>query len=85
MKTLIIGCDNAGVPFKNEIANHLRKLGYELLDLGVSESTDSTFYPCVARNVCDRVIQSGFQHKAILICGTGIGIQSGRQPTSGKP
>lgn len=74
MKSLIIGCDNAAVSFKNEIVNYLRKKGFNVTDVGVNELSDSTYYPNVAERVCGKVIENADQFKGILICGTGIGM-----------
>lgn len=73
-KKLIIGCDNAGIPIKNTIKKLLDDLGYEYEDVGVSGEEDQTYYPNVARLVCEKIIASEYKYEGILICGTGIGM-----------
>ena len=67
-----IGNDHAGTELKLAIINHLEELGIEYLDygVGVGEAID---YPVAAERVCREVV-SGTVDRAILICGTGIGI-----------
>ena len=67
-----IGNDHAGTQLKLAIINHLEELGIEYIDygVGVGEAID---YPVAAERVCREVV-SGAVDRAILICGTGIGI-----------
>ena len=67
-----IGNDHAGTELKLAIINHLEELGIEYIDygVGVGEAID---YPVAAERVCREVV-SGTVDRAILICGTGIGI-----------
>lgn len=73
-KKLIMGCDDAALPLKNEIADFLRKKGYEIEDLGINTASDSTCYPAIAEKVAVAVTASGGEKRGILICGTGIGM-----------
>ncbi|MFA7692315.1 MAG: ribose 5-phosphate isomerase B [Candidatus Hydrogenedentales bacterium] len=82
---LAIGSDHAGYEgdsdqFKPAIMEHLRGLGYTLIDCGTN-GPDSVDYPDVADAVC-REIASGRAEKGVLICGTGIGmsIAANRHP-----
>lgn len=74
METLIIGCDDAAVEMKMLVIRHLEAQGYRMEDVGVNTPEDPVNYPTVARRVCDRVRESGYQNRGILICGTGIGM-----------
>ncbi|MFZ2539236.1 MAG: ribose 5-phosphate isomerase B [Oscillospiraceae bacterium] len=71
-KAIAIGCDHAGVQFKTEIIEWLKENNYEVCDCGCYNN-DSVDYPDIAYEVCSK-IKSGDVDKAILICGTGIGI-----------
>ena len=51
---------------------HLKELGLEYIDFG-THSTDSVDYPDMAVPACDAVV-SGECSKALLFCGTGVGI-----------
>jgi ribose 5-phosphate isomerase B len=70
--TLIgIGSDNAGASLRHLVAGHLREQGYEIADAGVDDESRS--YPSVAFEVAEHVAGGRYQ-RAILICGTGIGV-----------
>ena len=72
MKKIAIGCDHAGFYIKDVVIVHLRKQGYECVDVG-TYTTESCHYPVFADKVCKKVT-SGECELGILICGTGIGI-----------
>lgn len=74
MRSFVIGCDNAAVGLKNIIAELLKNSGFSVQDLGVNSAEDMTAYPIVAKRVCEAVIESDYQKRGILICGTGIGM-----------
>ncbi len=74
MKKIVIGCDNAAVELKGALKIHLEDMGYEIEDIGCFSSDDPTYYPDVAKKVCENIIESGYAKRGILICGTGIGM-----------
>lgn len=74
MKTIVIGCDNAAVSLKNEIIDLLVDSGINVEDVGVTGDEDSTYYPLVAEKVSQKVIESDYNKRGMLICGTGIGM-----------
>ncbi len=68
---LAIGSDHAGYTLKCEVKKYLEQKGVQYIDCGCNgERAD---YPDIAKAVCDKVT-GGECDKAILICGTGIGI-----------
>ncbi len=68
---IAIGSDHAGYGLKCEIIKHLEEKGIAFIDCGCSgESVD---YPDIAEKTCEKVT-SGEAEKAILVCGTGVGI-----------
>ncbi len=72
---IAIGADNAGVQLKNVLRDQLRddpRVG-EVRDVGVPDEADSTDYPLVALDAA-RAVAEGEVDRAILICGTGIGM-----------
>ena len=73
-KTIVIGCDNAAVNLKNIIKNYVESLGHPVEDVGCFSSDDPTYYPYVAKKLCDEIIASNYEKEGILICGTGIGM-----------
>ena len=70
-KNIIIGSDHAGVDLKDIIKNYLAEEGYEVKDIGVY-TKDSADYPVIAKQAANETVQNNV--KAILICGTGIGM-----------
>lgn len=78
---IALGSDHAGFPLKEAIKKHLEDRGVEYLDCG-AYSTESVDYPYQAKKACDKVI-SGECEKAILCCGTGIGISMAANKVKG--
>lgn len=69
---IAIGCDHGGLELKNAIIAHLKERNIEYKDFGIYEN-HSVDYPDIALPVC-KSVQSGEAEKAILVCGTGIGM-----------
>lgn len=69
---IALGCDHAGFPLKEEIKKYLSEKGIEFTDCGVY-NTVSVDYPIKAAEACGLVV-SGECDKAILCCGTGVGM-----------
>lgn len=69
---IAIGADHLGLPLKESIKEHLETHGHEVVDYGVHD-TVPVDYPDVAGEVA-RDVASGKFDRAILICGTGIGM-----------
>jgi len=67
-----IGSDHAGYELKEAIKKYLTDKGFAVCDYGV-ESGVTADYPDIARKVCDKVL-SGDCDRAVLCCGTGIGM-----------
>lgn len=74
MNTIVIGCDNAAVKLKEILFAYIEKLGYTIENVGCDSAEDPTLYPDIARRVCESIIESGFQKRGVLICGTGLGM-----------
>jgi ribose 5-phosphate isomerase B len=72
---IAIGCDDAGVSYKNAIISDLKAsaLVSSVQDVGVPENTDKTAYPHIAVTAA-QLVTSGSADRAILICGTGLGV-----------
>src|SRR3954451_10115741 len=70
-----LGADNLGLPLKEFLKQRLEsdERVVEILDYGVREDTDETAYPHVGLRVAEAVA-AGEIDRAILICGTGIGM-----------
>ena len=70
-----IGCDNAGFTYKSALASHLKSLPLvsSVTDVGVDSTSNSTAYPHVAVDA-SKLVASGEVDRALLICGTGLGV-----------
>ncbi len=67
-----VGADHLGFPLKETVKAHLEALGHEVVDFGVHDDAPVD-YPDVAVEVA-REVASGAFERAILVCGTGIGM-----------
>lgn len=67
-----VGCDEAGYALKEELKSHLAAQGHEITDYGVGPD-ETALYPDIAFAVATGVA-GGEHERAILICGTGIGV-----------
>ena len=78
---IALGSDHAGFPLKEEIRKYLEEKGYEYTDVGCY-TPESVDYAVSAQKACDKVV-SGECDKAILVCGTGIGISMAANKVKG--
>ena len=69
---IAIGADHGGFELKAELCERLKKLGYEVGDLG-THTKKSCDYPDIAVELSHKVV-AGEYECGILICGTGIGV-----------
>jgi len=71
---LVVGCDEAGLQYKDAIRADLEDdpRVASVVDVGVS-GTEATAYPHVAVAAA-RLVAAGKADRAILICGTGLGV-----------
>lgn len=67
-----IGNDHSAVELKEIIADYVRELGHEAINLG-TDTTQSCDYPLYGEKV-GRAVVSGEADLGIAICGTGLGI-----------
>lgn len=75
-KKLVVGADSAGYALKEAICAHLRNKGWEIEDLGMKNDQDRG-----PHNMFHRVglrvgakISEGEYERALVFCGTGMGI-----------
>jgi ribose 5-phosphate isomerase B len=69
---IVIGSDHRGFDAKHRLAQTIRGLGHDVLDVGTT-CGDSVDYPDFAYEVARRVSR-GEADRGILLCGTGIGM-----------
>lgn len=72
--TIVVGCDNAAVGLKNLLIDFLEQKGVTVENVGCDSADDPTNYPTIAKRACDRIIESGYTKRGLLVCGTGIGM-----------
>ena len=69
---IAIGSDHAGLEFKNKIIEFLKTKNVFTNDVG-THTKASVHYPDFAKKACE-LINNHECGKAILVCGTGVGI-----------
>lgn len=73
MKKIIIGSDKSGYSLKETLKTHLTEQGFEVIDGGTTDENEPKPYFVVAETVGKRMSDGEFE-RAILICGTGMGM-----------
>ncbi|PIJ51575.1 ribose 5-phosphate isomerase B [Erwinia sp. OLTSP20] len=73
MNSIAIGADDAALELKNLIKAYLQEKNYSVADYSSDAQADNTMYPDVAFSVASAIKEGKFE-RAILICGTGIGM-----------
>ena len=69
---IAVASDHGGYELKEKIKRHLIECGHEVVDVG-THSTTSVSYVDFGHRACDEV-KNGSCERAILVCGTGIGM-----------
>ena len=72
VKKIIVAADPFAVTLKDAIAEHLKSKGYEVVDMGASKAKEMPYFES-ATEVC-KALQAGKAERAILFCGTGMGM-----------
>ncbi|EQL35054.1 ribose 5-phosphate isomerase B [Blastomyces gilchristii SLH14081] len=72
---IVMACDEAGHSYKETLKAHLSNnpLVASITDVGVPSADDKTAYPHVAVQAA-QLIKEGKADRALLICGTGLGV-----------
>ena len=76
-----IGSDHGGLEYKNAIGEHLKELGYEVIDVG-TYSSDSCDYPVFGIKAATLVANHEVD-KGIVVCTTGQGIMMSANKVKG--
>ena len=75
-KELLVGADFAGFPLKEAVVAHLKAKGWKITDVGVrspeDDDTDLMFHRIGLR--VGSMISEGEFERALIFCGTGMGI-----------
>ena len=78
---LALASDHGGFALKQEVKKHLDEQGIAYKDFGCNEEV-SCDYPDMALPACDAVVK-GECSKALLFCGTGVGISMAANKVKG--
>ena len=78
---IALGADHGGYFLKEEIKKHLEEKGIEYKDFG-TYTPESIDYAAIAYKTC-KAVTEGECEKAILCCGTGIGISMAANKVKG--
>jgi len=70
--TVAVAADHAGLEMKQQVAEYLRQLGYEVYDLGAHACDPQDDYPDFAEALA-AAVAGGRAERGVLICGSGIG------------
>jgi glycine hydroxymethyltransferase len=69
---IVLAADHRGASLKEELRKHLVEAGHEVNDLG-TQGSDAVDYPDYAAPAA-RAVSRGRARRAIVICGTGVGV-----------
>lgn len=74
-KQLLVAADFAGVSLKNAICDHLKKKGWEITDIGVKtlDEKNPEMFHRIGLKVGAKIAEGEFE-RALIFCGTGMGI-----------
>jgi ribose 5-phosphate isomerase B len=69
---IAVSCDHGGFAYKEPLIHTIKSLGHSVLDLG-SFSEEPVDYPEIAEAAA-LAVQSGRAQRAVIICGSGVGV-----------
>jgi len=79
---IALGSDHAGFELKDTLKNSLVEWGFDVLDLGTTDSVTSVDYPDYGAAV-GRAVAAGEVDLGVAVCGSGIGISIAANKVSG--
>ena len=81
---LIVGSDKAGYDYKEMLKRDMEgsDLVASVTDVGVDDAEGATSYPKVAIEAAERIAR-GEADRALLVCGTGLGVAIAANKVSG--
>lgn len=71
---IYLGSDHRGYSLKEELREYLLSKGHKVADLGNTEYDPADDYPDFARKVAEKVAEGPADHRGILLCGSGVGV-----------
>ena len=80
---IALASDHGGFDLKEIIKEYLIQKGYQVVDLGTDNNTDSVDYPKYGK-LCATNVVEGNAERGIVFCGTGIGISIAANKVKGS-
>ncbi len=71
---VFLGADHRGFELKEKMKEWLKDHGYAVEDLGAHHLDPEDDYPDFAFAVAEKVAESPAEHRGILFCGSGVGM-----------
>ena len=72
VKKILIAADPFAVELKDGIVAHLKQKGYEVVDMGATKDKQIPYFESAV--TVSKALQAGQGDRAILFCGTGMGM-----------
>jgi ribose 5-phosphate isomerase B len=74
-KQVLVGADFAGFPLKEAVVKHLKSKGWTVTDIGVrsADEKDPEMFHRIGLKVGAKIAEGEFE-RALVFCGTGMGI-----------
>lgn len=74
-KQVLVAADNAGVPLKDTVVAHMKAKGWEVTDIGVMDANEKNpeMFHRIGLRAGAKIAEGEFE-RALLFCGTGMGI-----------
>ena len=74
-KQILVGADFAGFPLKEAVVKHLQAKGWEVTDIGVCSADEENpeMFHRIGLKVGAKISEGEFE-RALIFCGTGMGI-----------
>ena len=74
-KQILVGADFAGFPLKEVVVKHLKKKGWTITDIGVQSTRDKDpeMFHRIGLKAGAKIAEGEFE-RALLFCGSGMGI-----------
>jgi len=69
---VIIAADPFAMSLKKAVAEYLKEKGHEIIDLGSTAEKEIPYFECGV--TASKALQAGKADRAILMCGTGMGM-----------
>ena len=78
-KYVLVGADFAGFPLKEAVVEYLKSKGWKVTDIGVksADEEDPEMFHRIGLKAGAKITEGEYE-RALLFCGTGMGIHIGR-------